>query len=59
MVTALKILVNRGMPLTLVKTGHNDFPDLLQKWREAEAGSGSSASCRGSACPSSTSWRTC
>ncbi len=31
MVTALKILVNRGMPLTLVKTGHNEFPDLLQK----------------------------
>jgi glycosyltransferase involved in cell wall biosynthesis len=29
MVTALKILVNRGMPLTLVKTGHNDYPDLL------------------------------
>ena len=30
MVTALKILVNRGMPLTLVKTGHNEFPDLLR-----------------------------
>ena len=31
MVTALKILVNRGMPLCFVKTGLNEFPDLLAK----------------------------
>ncbi len=30
MVTALKILINRGMPLCFVKTGHNEFPDLLK-----------------------------
>lgn len=30
MVTALKILVNRGMPLSFVKTGHNAYPELLE-----------------------------
>lgn len=31
MVTAMKVLVNRGMPLTFVKTGQNDLPDLLSQ----------------------------
>lgn len=30
MVFVLKILHNRGMPLTFVKTGYNEFPDLLK-----------------------------
>lgn len=30
MVLVLKILHNRGMPLTFVKTGYNEFPDLLR-----------------------------
>lgn len=30
MVIVLKILFNRGMPLTFVKTGYNEFPDLLK-----------------------------
>lgn len=30
MVFVLKILHNRGMPLTFVKTGYNEFPDLLR-----------------------------
>lgn len=29
MVVVLKILFNRGMPLIFVKTGYNEFPDLL------------------------------
>jgi lipopolysaccharide biosynthesis protein/glycosyltransferase involved in cell wall biosynthesis len=30
MVLVLKILRNRGMPLTFVKTGHNQFPEILE-----------------------------
>lgn len=35
MLMALKILFNRGMPLTFVKTGYNEFPVLLENGIES------------------------